>query len=120
MENREIWETFGIRHEDASKIGSVVRDVKSMLQAHSGIDENKFLMVAFDKSAPSSLDFFVYCLTQTADWIEFHEVKQDVLTRILRTIHSHGAEIALPTSTFHVPNALTIARQTRHEAFSSA
>ena len=36
-------------------------------------------------------------------------MKQDVLLRILEIIDRHGAEIAFPTSTVHVPGALSIA-----------
>ena len=113
MENREIWETVGVRHTDASKVVGIVQDVKAMLQNHSGIDTSKFLMVAFNKFAPSSLDFFIYCLTKTSKWIEFHEVKQDVLTRILEIIDSHGAEIARPTSMLHAPDGFSIAQHVK-------
>ena len=112
MVNREIWETIGIRYDDASKMGDIVRDVKAMLQSHPDIDTSKFLMVAFNTFAPSSLDFFIYCLTKTPRWVEFHTVKQNVLLKILEIIHAHGAEVALPTSTVHVPGGFAITQQT--------
>ena len=36
-------------------------------------------------------------------------MKQDVLLRILEIIDRHGAEIAFPTSTVHMPGGLSIA-----------
>ena len=113
MVNREIWETIGIRYDDASKMGNIVRDVKTMLQSHPDIDTSKFLMVAFNTFAPSSLDFFLYCLTKTPKWVEFHTVKQKVLLKILDIIHACGAEVALPTSTVHVPGGFAITQQTQ-------
>ena len=106
MENRDIWETIGIRYDDAGKMGVIVDDVKEMLNNHPEIDTDRTLMVAFNTFAPSSLDFFIYCFTKTSQWVKFHDVKQDVLLQILAIIDSHGAEIAFPTSTVHIPKAI--------------
>ena len=108
MHNRRIYETVGIRYEDAGAMGAIVADVESMLRAHDDIDADNFLMVNFNSFAPSSLDFFVYCYTRTRLWAEYHRVKQDVLLRILDIVDRHGAEIAFPTSTVHVPDAVSI------------
>ena len=56
----------------------------------------------------SSLNFFVYTFTHTTNWVKFHEVKQDVLLKIEQIIREHGAEIAFPTSTLHIPAAVAI------------
>ena len=112
MHNRRIYETIGIRYDDAGVMGAVVADVEAMLRSHEGIDADNFLMVNFNAFAPSSLDFFVYCYTRTRAWAEYHQVKQDVLLRIVEIIDGHGAEIAFPTSTVHVPGELSIANST--------
>ena len=109
MHNRRIYETIGIRYDDAGVMGAIVADVETMLRAHEGIDADSFLMVNFNSFAPSSLDFFVYCYTRTKLWAEYHRVKQDVLLRILEIIDRHGAQIAFPTSTVHVPDGITVA-----------
>ena len=102
MDNRLIYETIGIRYEDAGAMGAVVAEVEAMLRAHEDIDSDNFLMVNFNAFAPSSLDFFIYCYTRTTAWARFHQVKQDVLLRIIGIIARHGAEIAFPTSTVHL------------------
>jgi MscS family membrane protein len=102
MTNRRIYETIGIRYDDASKMDGIVRDVKAMLKQHPEIDTNNTLIVNFNKFAPSSLDFFVYTFTRTTEWVKFHEIKQDVLLKILDIIDQHGAEVAFPTSTLHL------------------
>lgn len=108
MSNRRIYETFGIRYDDAAKMESIVSGVKSYLQSHPEIDQNQTLIVNFNAFAPSSMDFFVYTFTKTTDWIHFHEIKQDVLLGILAVIESAGAECAFPTSTVHVPNGIAL------------
>jgi MscS family membrane protein len=59
-------------------------------------------MVNFVKFSASSIDFFVYTFTKTTEWIYFHEIKQDVLLKIMAIIERLAAEIAYPTSTLHV------------------
>ena len=59
----------------------------------------------------SSLDFFIYCSTRTAVWAEFHRVKQDVLLKILEIVENHGAEVAFPTTTVHVPDGIAALMQ---------
>lgn len=102
MTNRRIYETIGIRYDDAGKMDAIVRDVKAMLRAHEEIDQDQTMIVNFNAFAASSLDFFVYTFTKTTNWIHYHEVKHDVLMRIERIIAAHGAEIAFPTSTIHM------------------
>ncbi len=102
MSNRRIKETIGIRYEDAGKMGVIIDRVKTMLMEHEDIDTSKTLIVNFDRFASSSLDFFIYTFTKTTNWIRFHEVKQDVLLKIIDIIEREGAEFAYPTSTLHI------------------
>lgn len=102
MRNRRIYETLGIRYDDAQQLPVVVERVKEMLRQHPDIDTTQTLIVNFNTFGPSSLDFFVYTFTKTTDWIRFHEVKQDVLIKIMDIITEAGAEFAYPTSTVHL------------------
>lgn len=104
MENRRIYETIGIRYDDISKMGTIVEKVKSMLANHPEIDTNKTLIVNFNKFAASSLDFFIYTFTKTTVWERYHEIKQDVLLKVIDIIEKEGAEVAFPTSTIHLAN----------------
>ena len=108
MLNRRIYETIGVRYDDANKMGPIVQAVEQMLRSHPEIDTSRILMVNFNTFAPSSLDFFVYTFTKTTDWAHYHQVKQDVLLKILEIIESHGAQAAFPTSTIHMPEGLSV------------
>ncbi|MCI0401126.1 MAG: mechanosensitive ion channel family protein [Gammaproteobacteria bacterium] len=112
MHNRRIKETMGIRYDDANKMGKIVQDVEKMLREHPEIDTKQLPLVNFDTFAPCSLNFFIYAFTKTTDWAKYHQVKQDVLLGILEIIASHGAQLAFPTSTVHVPNGLAIGHGT--------
>ena len=54
------------------------------------------------------MDFFVYVFTKTTDWVHFHEVKEDVLLKVIEIIKRHGAELASPTSTLRLPGGVEI------------
>ena len=111
MSHRRIYETVGVRYDDAARLDGIIKDVITMLKEHQEIDESQTLIVNFNKFAASSLDFFVYCFTHTTNWIKYHEVKQDVLFRIYQIITEHGAECAFPTSTLHVPEPVQLQTQ---------
>lgn len=108
MLNRRIYETIGIRYDDASKVAQIVDAVRSMLREHPEIDSDQTLIVNFNHFGPSSLDFFAYTFTRTTNWIQFHEVKEAALLKILDIIDSHGAEIAFPTQTLKIDDAIHV------------
>ena len=107
MTNRRIKETIGIRYQDAEKMGVIVADVKAMLESHDEIDSAQTLIVNFNTYAASSLDFFIYTFTKTTNWINYHEIKQDVMLRIIEIVHAHGADFAFPTTTLDGFGGLT-------------
>jgi small-conductance mechanosensitive channel len=112
MLNRRIFETIGIRYDDVSKMAVIVQDVEQMLRTHPEIETGRTLMVNFTTFAPSSVDFFIYTFTKTTNLEHYHKVKQDVLLRATEIIKAHGAKIAFPTSTIHVPNRLSLRQET--------
>jgi MscS family membrane protein len=109
MSHRRIYETIGVRYDDLDALPAIIKDVKEMLLSHEEIDQEQTMIVNFNSFAASSLDFFIYTFTRTTNWIKYHEVKQDVLFRISEIITHHGAEIAYPTSTLHIPEPLQLA-----------
>ncbi len=111
MNNRRIFETIGLRYSDLTSMTEVVDQVEKMLIKHEAIDETKTMMVNFNEFAGSSVDFFIYCFTETTQWAEYHQVKQDVLLRIAAIIEANHAEIAFPTSTLHVAEPIAVTHQ---------
>ena len=102
MSHRRIYETIGVRYDDAEQIRRIGEQVKSMLEQHPDIDNSQTLMVNFNQFGPSSLDFFIYCFTKTTVWAEYHTVKEDVLLKAYDLITGLGAEVAFPTQTLHL------------------
>ena len=113
MTHRRIHETIGVRYDDAAVVPAILKDVREMLLQHDEIDETQTLMVNLNSFGPSSLDFFIYTFTKTTVWTKFHTVKEDVLLQICNIIAKHGAEVAFPTSTLHVPGTVHIKRDVK-------
>lgn len=108
MSHRRILETIGVRYCDAKQLPIIVEKVKAMLIEHSEIDDSQTMIVNFTTFNKSSLDFFIYTFTKTTNWIKYHEVKQDVLLRVLNIVEEEKAEIAFPTSTLHFADVLNL------------
>ncbi|MDX1318575.1 MAG: mechanosensitive ion channel family protein [Oceanospirillum sp.] len=102
MRNRRIFETLGIRYQDGDKMREITEEVRYMLRSHPEIDTNQTLIVNFNQFSSSSLDFFVYCFTKTTDWVTYHQIKEDVLLKVMDIVLAKGAECAFPTSTIHL------------------
>lgn len=108
MSHRRIFESVGVRYHDIGRVAAIVEDIRAMLRAHPDIAQDQTLIVNFNKFNDSSLDILVYTFTRTIVWIEFHAVKQDVMLNIAAIIQRHGAEIAFPTRTLHVPERVPL------------
>ncbi|MGD8379032.1 MAG: mechanosensitive ion channel family protein [Gammaproteobacteria bacterium] len=111
MLNRRISETIGVRYDDVGVLEAILADIRAYIDGCEDIDQDRTKMVYFNKFGASSLDFLVYCFTRTTVWAEYHAVKEKVLFAISRIIESHGAEIAFPTSTLHIPGGVDVREQ---------
>ncbi len=103
MNNRRIYETIGLRYDDAGQVEPVINAVREMLRNHPDIDTSQTLIVNLNSFGASSLDFFIYTFTRTTDWVEFHQIKQDVMLKIIGIVEELGADFAFPTQTVHLP-----------------
>jgi MscS family membrane protein len=107
MLNRRIFETIGLRYQDADKVVTIISEVKAMLENHEEIDLSRTLMVNFVSFGDSSMDFFIYTFTKTTVWVDYHQIKEDVLLKILQIIHANDADVAFPTRTVQIEQVET-------------
>ena len=105
MRNRRIYEIVGLRYDDFDVLPAVVTDIRTMLKEHPAIDLERTLMVNVLQFGESTIDIMIYTFTKTTVWTEFHEIKEEILIKIGNIIAAHGAEIAFPTQTIHLPSA---------------
>ena len=109
MSHRRIKETIGVRYDDMAKVPAILEDVRKYLNESPDIDQSQTLMVNLNEFGDSSVNFFIYTFTRTTVWTEFHEAKERVMLAISGIVERHGAEIAFPTTTVHVPETIRLA-----------
>ncbi|OGT22368.1 MAG: mechanosensitive ion channel protein MscS [Gammaproteobacteria bacterium RBG_16_57_12] len=112
MSHRHINEIIGIRYSDLDKMQPIVTAIRELLSQQPGIDTSQKMMVNFTSFGPSSLDILVHAFTFTTEQADFQNLKQEILLGIADIIARHGAEIAFPTTTVHLPDAV-ILKETR-------
>ena len=108
MSHRRIYEYIGVRYDDISSLPKILDEVKVYLKQNRDIDQSETLMVNLDEFADSSVNFFIYTMTRTTVWAEYHEVKERVMFEISEIISRNHSEIAFPTRTLHVKNEMAI------------
>jgi len=105
MTARRIEEHVQVRVRDIDKVHAIVADGKKMLAEHPGI-QHDFFVFNFDTCGDFSLKLLVYAFTVGTDYNEYMDTKEDILLRIADIVRRHGGELAVPTSTVHVPDGL--------------
>jgi MscS family membrane protein len=121
---RRIKMYIGVTYEsNMQDIRQALVDIKQMLQDHPEISSpketnkkfiekgrNKFLshadsqgvkttqLVFLDRYNDFSIDILVYCFSRTVNWVEWLEVKEDVLFKISDILEANNLSFAYPTN----------------------
>ncbi|MBN2343632.1 MAG: mechanosensitive ion channel family protein [Deltaproteobacteria bacterium] len=110
MKKRRIKMTIGVTYSTSSaKMGELVKEIRRLIADNPKI-KNDFYLVNFDNFGPSSLDVFIYCFTETTNWGEFLQTKEEFLLTIMDKVESLGLNFAFPTQSVHlasVPEEIT-------------
>lgn len=102
MKKRRIKMTVGITYSSSpDKVDEAVHAIREIIKNDPKI-LNDFYLVNFDNFGPSSLDLFIYCFTETTNWAEFLQAKQEFMLRIMLAVDKLGLEFAFPTQTLHM------------------
>ncbi len=100
---RRIKMTIGLVYSTPpDTVRKIVKEIKQMLQEHPGIAKNQTLLVFFDKFSDSSLDIFIYTFTNTANWIEYMAIKEDINLKIMDIVERNGSSFAFPSQSIYV------------------
>lgn len=105
MTARRIQEHLHLRYRDIDKVQAIVADTNRMLSKHPGI-QHDFFIFRFDTYGDFALKLFLYAFTAGTDYNEYMSVKEDILLKIATIVRRHGGELAVPTSTVHMPDGV--------------
>lgn len=124
---RRISMHIGVTYEsNLDDIRQALKDIEAMLQNHPEIATKKSdvvneriknlkltkkedfygikrdLMVYLDRLNDSSIDILVYCFSKTTNWVEWLEVKEDILFKVAEIIKANNLEFAYPTQVNYI------------------
>ena len=115
---RRIKMTIGLVYDTPGEtMKKILKDIKEMLENHPGIAKDQTMLVFFDKFNDSSLDIFIYTFTNTADWIEYMAIKEDINLKIMEIVEKNGSSFAYPSQSIYiekVPEKLTFFDDSRN------
>jgi len=118
---RRIKMHIGVTYEsNMDDIRQALDDIRNMLKSHPGIANPKHKvankkrsfkftsqadthgikstqLVFMDRYGDFSIDILIYCFARTVDWVEWLEVKEDVLFKIAVILENNNLEFAYPT-----------------------
>lgn len=111
MAFRQVSEYVHIRLEDIDKVSAIVADANRMLEQHPEMGD--YLIFRFDGYGDYCLNLYLYAYTSGAItlYTDYMRVKEDLLLKIAAIIAQHGARLAVPVATVHLPDAPTLQRQ---------
>jgi len=94
--------TIGLVYETtAAQMRGVLEDLEAILRAHPKI-WTEDLLVRFKDLGQSSLDIEVMAWFETSKWMEYMEIRQEMLLQFMEAIERRKTSIAFPTRTVHV------------------
>jgi MscS family membrane protein len=80
---------------------SICEDVRRAI-SEKELTNSEPPIVHFTDFGESSLNITVIYFVETADWLEFTRLKEEVNYRIIEIVAGHSAQFAFPTRTVHV------------------
>ncbi|WMJ80024.1 mechanosensitive ion channel family protein [Clostridium sp. MB40-C1] len=103
---RRINFTLGVTYDTPKdKLKACVENIRQMLIDDQEInDEN--ILVYFDGFNKSTLDIFIYCFTNTAEWDKYMQVKEDVNFKIMDILNKEGVSVAFPSTSVYFETPL--------------
>lgn len=119
MAFRQVSEYVQVRLEDIDKIAGIVADVNRMLEEHPEMGD--YLIFRFDGYGDYSLKLYLYAYTSGAitGYADYMRVKEDLLLKIAAIIAQHGARLAVPVATVHLPEGPALRRQHEPDGYPS-
>jgi MscS family membrane protein len=85
----------------AAQMRQILTGLERVLREHPKIFPDA-VTVWFKELAASSLNIEIMAWFQTADFVEFQAIRQEILLRFMAVVEDCGSSFAFPTQTVHV------------------
>jgi len=100
---RRIKMNIGLTYQSQSQqIEKIILEIKTMLRNHKGIAQKETMLVNFTTFEESSLNILIYTFTNTSNWENFLEIKENVNLKIMKIIEENNATFAFPSQSIYI------------------
>ncbi len=101
--SRRISFRIGLTYDTTNEqIEKITKEIKQMLDSHSGVDQNDLNLVYFDSFGDSAKEIFVYTHSNTSVWKEYLAIKEDINYKINEIVERNGSAFAFPSQSIYV------------------
>jgi MscS family membrane protein len=83
-------------------MNTIVKKIRTMLEAHPGISKKDTLLVNFESFGDSALNIFIYTFTSTSVWSDYLDIREDVNLQIMNIVEENGSAFAFPSQSIYV------------------
>jgi len=73
-----------------------------MLKSHNGISQEDIMLVNFNNFGDSAQEILVYTFTNTANWQEYLDIKEDIYYKIKEIVSKYGSSFAFPSESIYI------------------
>jgi MscS family membrane protein len=102
MQKRRITFNIAITYNTPiNKLEICINKIKQMLLNHSEVHPET-IFVNFDKINTSSLDIFLYFFTNTTNWGEFLDIKENINYKIMGILQEENISLAYPSRSIYI------------------
>ena len=100
---RRIKLTIGVTYNTTKEqIANITKEIKELLLTHPGIAKEQTMLVNFNNFGDSAKEIFIYTFTNTANWQEYLEIKEEIYYKIEQIVLKHGSDFAFPSQSVYV------------------
>ena len=100
---RRIKMTIGVTYSTTSEqMEQILIDIKEMLQKHKNIAQKETMLVNFNSFDDSSLGIYIYTFTNTSNWANYMDIKEDVNLKIMKIVEQNNSDFAFPSQSVYL------------------
>lgn len=105
MSHRRIYWRLGLEYRTSAKqLAAIRQKIEDYIFTNPDFAQEPEVttFVKIDGFAASSIDIMVYAFTNTTRWVEWMQIKQDLLLAIKQIVEDEGAAFAFPSTTLYL------------------
>lgn len=105
MSHRRIYWKLGLEYRtSAAQLTHIRQEIEDYIAGNDDFAQSPEVttFVRIDSFNASSIDIVLYAFTKTTNWVEWLDIKQDLLLAIKRIVEDAGSAFAFPSTTLYL------------------